>query len=70
MSGTNHKIKPIDAANSEIRNLKKIISQLRKDLISLTEEIKPLKEDLEKRNLEAQRSEEEYVKETKGWWWD
>jgi len=64
------KPRPIDAANSEIRNLKRIISQLRKELLLINAEIKPLKEDYEKRNLDAQKAEEEYVKETKSWWWD
>ena len=66
------KPRPIDAANSEIRNftLKKIISQLREDLISINAEIKPLKEDLNKRNLEAEMLDKEYVKESKSWWWD
>ncbi len=63
------KPRPIDAANSEIRNLKKIISQLREDLISINAEIKPLKEDLNKRNLEAEMLEKEYVKESKSWWY-
>ena len=50
--------------------IKKIISQLREDLISINAEIKPLKEDLNKRNLEAEMLDKEYVKESKSWWWD
>lgn len=54
--------KPIDIAMDEIKNLKKVIVELRN-------EMKPLKEDLEKRIEKQEREEAEYEKIVKNSWW-
>ena len=54
--------KPIDIAMDEIKNLKKVIVELRN-------EMKPLKEDLQNRIEKQEREEAEYEKIVKNSWW-
>jgi len=53
--------KPIDVAMDEIKNLKKVIVELRN-------EIKPLQEDLEKRIEEEKKKDAELVVVNNSWW--
>lgn len=64
--------KPIDVANNEIRNLKTIIIDLRKQLEFINSQVIPLMEDYEKRKrkLDNEAKEEaEYEKIVKNSWW-
>ena len=54
--------KPIDIAMDEIKVLKKVIVDLRN-------EIKPLQEDLQKRVEKIEQEEAEYEKIVKNSWW-
>jgi len=54
--------KPIDIAMDEIKVLKKVIVELRN-------EMKPLQEDLQKRVEKMEQEEAEYEKIVKNSWW-
>tara|TARA_R110002096_G_scaffold296534_1_gene491008 strand:+ start:182 stop:397 length:216 start_codon:yes stop_codon:yes gene_type:complete len=54
--------KPIDIAMDEIKVLKKVIVELRN-------EMKPLQEDLQKRVEKIEQEEAEYEKIVKNSWW-
>jgi predicted nucleic acid-binding Zn-ribbon protein len=61
--------KPIDVAMNEIKVLKSVIVELRKEMSSLRKEIAPVKQDLaerQKKELDEEQSYEE-VKST-SWW--
>tara|TARA_R110000824_G_scaffold1401_1_gene7139 strand:- start:85 stop:306 length:222 start_codon:yes stop_codon:yes gene_type:complete len=62
--------KPIEIANDEIVNLKKVILMLRKDIEFLKLSVSPLLE----RELEIKKREElldkDMVIENNSWWWN
>lgn len=61
--------RPIDVANNEIRNLKTIIIELRKQLEFINSQVIPLMEDYEKRKRLLALEEAEYEKIVKNSWW-
>lgn len=66
------KCRPIDVANAEIRMLKKELMKLRSKLVLLESQLKPVREDLQKRRAIEEEKDKECVvvqSDTNGWFW-
>lgn len=61
--------KPIDVAMYEIKVLKSVIVELRKEMSSLRKEIAPVKQDLAERQKKELDEEESYEKLKSTSWW-
>lgn len=62
--------KPIDVALDEIKALKLVIDQLRKEIRTLKTDVIPIKEDLMERKKKELEEEASYEKvKTRGWWY-
>lgn len=64
------KCRPIDVANAEIRMLKQELMKLRSKLVLLESQLKPVREDLQKRRaIEQEKDKECVVVENSSWFW-
>jgi predicted nucleic acid-binding Zn-ribbon protein len=61
--------KPIDVAMNEIKVLKSVIVELRKEMSSLRKEIAPVKQDLEERQKKELDEEQSYEEVKSTSWW-
>jgi hypothetical protein len=60
--------RPIDVAMNEIRVLKSVIVDLRKEIISLNKQLEPLSLDLRDRKQKELDEEKSYEKVKTTWW--
>ena len=60
--------RPIDVAMNEIRVLKSVIVDLRKEIISLNKQLEPLSLDLRARKQKELDEEKSYEKVKTSWW--
>jgi|TARA_R110000823_G_scaffold43817_2_gene113660 hypothetical protein len=61
--------KPIDIANDEIKALKKTILEMRSEMITLKNHLKPVREDYLKRKADEEAKDKEIVVVSKGWFY-
>ena len=61
--------KPIDIANDEIKALKKTILEMRSEMITLRNHLKPVREDYLKRKADEEAKDKEIVVVSKGWFY-
>lgn len=60
--------RPIDVAMNEIKVLKSVIVDLRKEIISLNKQLEPLSLDLRARKQKELDEEKSYEKVKTSWW--
>ena len=61
--------KLIDIANDEIKALKKTILEMRSEMITLKNHLKPVREDYLKRKADEEAKDKEIVVVSKGWFY-
>jgi hypothetical protein len=61
--------KPIDIANDEIKALKKTLLEMRSEMITLKNHLKPVREDYLKRKADEEAKDKEIVVVSKGWFY-
>ena len=61
--------KPIDIANDEIKALKKTILEMRSEILTLKNHLKPVREDYLKRKADEEAKDKEIVVVNNWWWW-
>jgi len=62
--------KPIDIANDEIKALKKTILEMRSEILTLKNHLKPVREDYLKRKADEEAKDKEIVVVNNSWWWN
>lgn len=60
--------RPIDIANDEIRALKRTIVELRSEITTLKNHLKPVREDYLKRKADEEEKDKEMVVVKNSWW--